>query len=182
MNWMPLSRWAADCTASVLGRPVAQYIARQRDRLALSATPLPERSKLLLRPYFSDGDLDRVRVLRADPLPIPDPPFYPLLRRLRLDFPEPRLVAAITLDSVVATREEMTARLLFHELVHFVQFRVLGLGTFSRLYVKGFLKHGSYDNIPLEVCAFELEHRFANQRRHFNVADEVSEWARRGLF
>src|ERR1700722_3209690 len=102
MNWMALSRFAPDCTASLLGRPVAHYIARQRDRLALSAMPLPERSKLRLRSYFSDGDLDRVRVLRADPLPITTPPFYPLLRRLRLDFPEPRLVAAIRLGTVIA--------------------------------------------------------------------------------
>ena len=62
---------------------------------------------------------------------------------------------------------------LFHELVHVVQFRLLGVREFSRQYVEGFLKSGSYEGIPLEVCAYELEARFEMSARPFAVEDEV---------
>ena len=106
----------------MIGPMVAWYIKSQRDRLAQLATPLSEVSKLRLRQHFTDFDLDRVRVVRADPLPIPNPPLYPLLRLLRLDLPGPSLVEAITFDHVIAAREEMGLPLLFHELVHVVQY------------------------------------------------------------
>jgi hypothetical protein len=179
---MVLSRWAANCTASVVGWPVAHYIQTQRNRLAPAATPLSIDFKLRLRNYFSDADLERVRIVEQDPLPIPDPPFYPVLWRLRLDFPRPSLVAAITFGDVIAARETMTDQLLFHELVHVAQYRLLGVKTFARLYVRGFLAGGSYQDIPLERCAFELDLRFAMEGRPFSVEAEVQEWLERSLF
>ena len=119
------SRWPTEGIAAVVGPFVARYIRAQRDRLALTATPLSELSKLRLRQHFSDDDLERVRVALANPLPIPDPPFYPLFRWLRLDIPEPSLVDAITFDHVIAARETMGLPLLFHEMVHVVQDRLL---------------------------------------------------------
>ena len=127
-------------------------------------------------------DLHRARVVHSDPLPIPDPPFYPQLRRLGLDFPSPAMTAAITLDYVIASRAPMSLSLLFHELVHLVQFRLLGVRTFSRLYVRGFLAGGSYHGIPLERCAFELGHRFETDGQPFDVELEVGNWIKRKLF
>jgi hypothetical protein len=176
------SRWATDRTARVLGWLVARYVVSQRDRLTQSATPRPEISKLRLRQYFSDADLDRVRILQADPLPIPDPPLYPIFRWLRWDIPEPSLTEAITFDHVVATRGVMNDQLLFHELVHAVQYRLLGLKTFARLYVRGFLDGGGYHDIPLERCAFHLDQRFSGEKEPFDVEAEVSKWISNGLF
>ena len=68
------SQRAAEYAVMVIGPLVAAYIKIQRHRLAQLATPLPEATKLRLRQYFTDFDLDRVRVVQADPLPIPDPP------------------------------------------------------------------------------------------------------------
>ena len=68
------SQRAAEYAAMVIGPLVAAYIKIQRHRLAQLATPLPEATKLRLRQYFTYFDLDRVRVVQADPLPIPDPP------------------------------------------------------------------------------------------------------------
>lgn len=68
------SQRAVEYAATVIGPLVAAYIKIQRDRLTQLATPLPEATKLRLRQYFTDFDLDRVRVVQADPLPIPDPP------------------------------------------------------------------------------------------------------------
>jgi hypothetical protein len=176
------SRWVTEGIAAAVGPLVARYIAAQRDRLALTAMPLSEVSKLRLRQHFSDADLERVRIVQADPLPIPDPPLYPLLRWLRLDLPEPSLLEAITLDYLIAAREEMGLPLLFHELVHVVQFRVLGVKAFSRLYVRGFFAAGGYHAIPLERCALEMEQRYLTTKEPFDVELEVRKWIRGDLF
>ncbi len=160
---------------------MARYIETQRDRLAQSAVPLPEVSKLRLRQHFSDADLERVRIGQADPLPVPDPPFYAVLRLLRLDVPQPSLVEAITFGHVIAAREVMSLALLFHEMVHVVQYRLLGMTRFSRLYVRDFFGAGGYHAIPLERCAFDLEQRFKAEEP-FDVEAEISKWIDGDLF
>jgi len=170
------SQRAVEYAATVIGPLVAAYIKIQRDRLTQLATPLPEATKLRLRQYFTDFDLDRVRVVQADPLPIPDPPLYAILRWLRLDIPGPSSVAAITFDYLIAAREEMGLPLLFHELVHVVQYRLLGVKAFSRLYVNGFFAGGGYHGIPLERCASEMELRFLIGKEPFDVEAEVRKW------
>jgi hypothetical protein len=146
------------------------------------ATPLSEISKLRLRQHFGDADLDWARIVQADPLPIPDPPFYPLLRWLRLDIPEPSLVEAITFDHVIAARESMRLPLLFHEMVHVVQYRLLGVKAFARLYVKGFFAAGGYHAIPLERCALEMEQRYLTAKEPFDVEGEITKWIDGKLF
>jgi hypothetical protein len=154
----------------------------QRDCLKPAAAVLSSHVKDQLRHYFSHIDLDRVRVVHSDPLPIPDPPFYSQLLRLGLDFPRPAMTSAITLDYLIASRAPMSLSLLFHELVHVVQFRLLGVKLFSRLYLRGFLSGGSYYGIPLERCAFELGRRFETDRKPFDVNLEVGNWIKQGLF
>jgi hypothetical protein len=161
---------------------VARYIQTQRNRLVHSATPLPEETKLRLRQHFSDHDLDRVCIVQADPLPIPNPPFYPLLRLLQLDLPEPALTQAITFLDLIATRQPMSLALAFHELVHIVQVRLLGLDRFARLYVLGFFAEGGYHAIPLERCAYELERRFVAEKEPFDTEAEVLKWIQSDLF
>ncbi|MEO6758363.1 MAG: hypothetical protein ABIO24_02835, partial [Saprospiraceae bacterium] len=131
---------------------------------------------------FSAGDLERVRIVERDPLPIPLPPFSGLVRSMGLDFPDISETAAITFDHVMATREAMGTGLLFHELVHVVQYRLLGVKEFARLYVRGFLRQRCYEKIPLECCAFELEARFCASSIPFRVEKEVGAWIERGRF
>ena len=51
--------------------------------------------------------------------------------------------------------------LLFHELVHVVQYDVLGTSRFATQYVTGWAEAGFvYEKIPLEVQAYALQHRF----------------------
>jgi len=170
------SRWATGSIAAAVGPLVARYIRAQRNRLASTAMPLSEVSKLRLRQHFGDADLERVRVALADPLPIPDPPFYSLLRWLRLDIPEPSLMDAITFDHVIAAREPMGLPLLFHEMVHVLQYRLLVVKAFARLYVRGFFTGGGHHGFPLELCALEMEQRFINTPEPFDVESEIAKW------
>jgi hypothetical protein len=166
-------------TTAVLSWPVAWYILNQRNRLEPHGAPLPEEIIARLRPYFEDLDLEHARIVIADPLPIPNPPFAETVRRLGFDFPSVALTAAITFDHVIAARERMSPALLFHELVHVVQYRLLGVSAFARQYVQGFLSGGSYHGIPLEGCAFTLERRFVAESRPFRVEAEVLAWMNR---
>jgi hypothetical protein len=166
----------AGAVATLLAWPAACYIRWQRDRLSDSATALSADSKARLRPYFAATDLDRVRVFATDRLPLPALPFRQAARRIGLEFLDRTQIAAITFDYLIASQQPLRPRLLFHELVHVVQFRLLGVTGFARLYTRGFLAGGSYLGIPLERCARELECRFDSDRAPFNVASEVAAW------
>ena len=92
-------------------------------------------------------------------------------------------MAAITFTDTVVSHEPFTDRLLFHELVHVVQYEKLGLAEFAAKYVKGFLSGGSYEAIPLEMNAYELDARFATApTKPFSVADEVQKWIDQARF
>ena len=167
----------ASAAAAVLTPLVSSYIAKQRELLRPRGRALCPQSKAAIQIYFSDVDVDAVRTVTGDPLPVAEPPFAGMLRRLGFDFPSSTAVSAITLVDLIACREPMGASLLFHELVHVVQFRVLGLEAFAREYVHGFLTSRRYEGIPLEICAFDLERRFSIGERGFHVESEVKDWA-----
>jgi hypothetical protein len=79
--------------------------------------------------------------------------------------------------------EPFTLPLLFHELVHAVQYKHLGLQGFADAYVRGFLTGGSYEEIPLEKQAYELEGKFsANSAATFSVEDDVRDRIRAKRF
>lgn len=111
--------------------------------------------------YFASEDLERVRLVVADPLPIAEPPLTNLVRRLGFRFPKVAQVAGITFDDVIACRYEFDDALLFHELVHAVEYRLLGVREFARLYAAGFLATRSYEGIPLERAACDLAASFS---------------------
>ncbi len=159
--------------ASIFAAPVHAYICCQRDQLQSQANILPTRDRILVERYFKPDVLDRVRILVADPLPISNPPFASLMRHFGFGFPSPLLTEAITFENVIAFREAMNSSVLFHELVHVVQYQVLGVREFARQYVSGFLDTRSYSDVPLERCAFHLQFRFETDARHFDVDSEV---------
>jgi hypothetical protein len=167
-----------------LAAPVVErYIGSQRDRLLPESMPIPEFLQQDLAPYFRPETLAQTRLLVAEPLPLWEPPFVGLLERAGFSVPTLSTIAGITLDQVVATRAWPSHTLLFHELVHVVQFRTLGLRRFSEKYVEGFLRSGSYEGIPLEAIAYELERRFVYQTNPFDVEHELEVWMEEnGLF
>jgi hypothetical protein len=161
----------------VLAPGVTRYINTQRDRLAKDAVPVAPHFINEAERYFEPGTLESARIAASTCLRLPQFPYAPALRRVGFSFPDPQLVAAITFDHLIAVREaEPCSSLLFHELVHVVQYRLLGTATFARLYVQGFLETGSYEEIPLERCAWTLEERFARGGAPFSVESAVASW------
>jgi hypothetical protein len=117
---------------------------------------------------------------------VSNPLFYAELVKLGFDggsLPDFADMAAITYVDTVISHEQFADRLLFHELVHVVQYERLGWAEFAAKYVKGFLSGGSYEAIPLEMNAYELDGRFAAEpTRPYSVEVEVQSWIEHGKF
>jgi len=142
-----------------------EWIRSQRaHHLALSRS-LPDMTRHALRGYFEPSTLDRARFRYVDE--IENPGFYKEFERMGerppLDFSS---WAGITFDEVILINESLVPTppphsVVFHEMVHVVQYEVLGVQEFSRRYVQRFVQaRNQYMNIPLETQAFDLQERF----------------------
>jgi hypothetical protein len=151
--------------------PGGWWIRSQERHFHPRGRSLFEEEREMLRSYYSDNLLSDVRLHRlsaenSHAIVIPR-----VLRRM----------AGITLGRavVIAARAPQHgaawSRLLFHELVHVVQFNLLGVDEFVTQYLSGWGRNGfRYRDIPLERCAYELEARFAeNPANGFPVEAEV---------
>jgi hypothetical protein len=153
------------------GKKVAEYITEQQKLYQEKAAPIPLEDSTALQPFFPSKLLADVRVVHGT---VVDPPFYPQLRSLGFgNAPSFSELAGITFIDVIVHAQPLTRELLFHELVHAVQYRVLGVARFAELYVRGFLNGGSYEKIPLEKQAYELEERFTQDGEVFSVEEDV---------
>ena len=155
-----------------IGAWVADYIAEQRKRFRDRASPLCDAHQKQMAPFFPPDVMSSTRVIRGRAT---DPPFYEKLSALGItNVPSFADMAGVTFQDVILHVERLTPRLLFHELVHAVQYKHLGLRGFAVSYVSGFLRGGSYEEIPLEKQAYELEDRFSlKPEETFSVESDV---------
>lgn len=161
-------------------KQVAEYIEGQRQTYRGKAAPLDKNQKAVMRPFFPESVLNSTRLVVLTGQRVSNPPFYgELVKTLGFkadDLPDFANMDAITYVDTVVSHGPFADRLLFHELVHAVQYENLGLEEFAAKYVKGFLSGGSYEAIPLEQNAYELDARFAKAPASaFSVEDEVQE-------
>jgi hypothetical protein len=165
---------------------VAAYIDERRQTYRRTAVPLSQNQIASMRPFFPASTLDSARVVVLVGSRVGNPHVYGLLMAMGFEagsLPNFSLMAAITFVDTVVSHEAFTDRLLFHELVHVVQYEKLGLGEFAAKYVRGFLSGGFYEAIPLEMNAYELDARFAAApTKAFSVRDEVQAWIDGGRF
>jgi hypothetical protein len=163
---------------------VSGYITAQRRKYVPRAVMLSAQQKAAVKAFFSPQLLERTRLLVLQGERVSNPDFYSMLKGLGFkNLPDWSGMAAITFSDVVVSHELFSDGLLFHELVHVEQYRQLGIEEFSNLYVRGFLKGGSYEAIPLEVNAYMLGGQFeANPAQQFSVENEVRSWIAEGRF
>src|ERR1700737_108808 len=165
---------------------VAAYIGHQRQRYRPGAVHLGLSQNTAMRPFFPEATLDAARVVVLAGDRVSNPPFYGELTKMGFEaasLPDFAHMAAITFVDTVVSHEPFTNRLLFHELVHVVQYEKLGLTEFAAKYVRGFLSGGCYEAIPLEMNAYELDARFAAApTKIFPVEAEVLAWIDAGKF
>ena len=135
-----------------------------------------------MQPFFPAENLGAVRLCVLRSSRVPNPSMYTMAKMMGIsNLPDFSDMAAITFVDVVVSHEDFSNDLLFHELVHVVQYAQLGVKEFARRYVQGFIDGGSYDEIPLEKNAYGLEDRFSSEpQQTFSVADEVRGWIASG--
>src|SRR6266849_8385906 len=159
---------------------VAAYLERPRRSSLRGAAPLSDNQKAVMVSFLPESTLNSARIVMLRGIRVGNPPFYEELVQMgfeRGSLPDFDLMAAVTFVDTIVSHVVLTDRLLFHELVHVVQYEKLGLGEFSARYVSGFLSGGSYEAIPLEMNAYELEARFAVAPVDpFSVEAEVQAW------
>lgn len=176
---MPLPK-LGDAEIAWVIQQVAEYIDRQRQAFRDKAVLLTANQSAAMQPFFPSSTLNSARLLVLTGDRVGNPPFYPQLVRMGFEpaaLPDFSLMTAITFVDTVVSHEPFTDRVLFHELVHVVQYEELGLAEFSAKYLRGFLSGGSYEAIPLEMNAYELDARFAAApTKAFSVETEVRSW------
>jgi len=180
---MPLPE-LSDAQVTWVAGEVAKYIEQQRKRYAKAAAPLSATQKALLRPFFGDAVLDSARLVilqnSQSDTQVENPPFYSQLEAMGFDknlLPDFADMGAVTFVDVIVSNGPISTATLFHEPVHIVQYRKLGLSDFAAKYVTGFLRGGSYEWIPLEINAYQLDAEYTrNPKRQFVVEERVQAW------
>jgi len=165
---------------------VAAYIEHQRQTYRLGAARLSLSQKDSMGSFFPKPVLDSTWLVILAGQRVHNPPFYGELTKMGFGLaalPKFAYMAAITFVDTVVSHEPFSDQLLFHELVHVVQYEKLGIANFAAKYVNGFLSGGSYEAIPLEMNAYQLDARFAAAPAEtFSVSDQVQLWIDSGRF
>jgi hypothetical protein len=182
---MPLPKLNEEQVAWIV-KEVTAYIQKQRRLFIARAVRLNPNQKAALQSFFPASALDSARVLVLTRERVPNPCFYAQLLAMGFtseSLPDFSQMVAVTFVDTIVSHGLVTDRTLFHELVHGVQYAKLGLDTFAAKYVTGFLNGGSYEAIPLEMNAYELDARFAEApMNNFSVEIEVQRWIDAGKF
>jgi hypothetical protein len=124
--------------------------------------------------YFSEDLLNTARVVLTDRLPVP--PLSALGLREFSAF-ESQPMTGITYKDTYFLEWNAAAfdeSLHCHELVHIIQWQVLGPKDFLLLYASGLIEHG-YLECPLEAMAFEHQQRFEAGEPSYSVEAQVRE-------
>jgi hypothetical protein len=143
-----------------------RWILQMRSSHVLVAKRISTPDRESLQPYFTSNALDRARVAVVDH--IDNPPFYPQFQgsgvRGLIDFHNMdgiTFVDCILLSKSISGEKDGRLSILFHELVHVVQYWLLGPRRFVEHYLTGWYKGGGdYFKIPLEKQAYDLQRRF----------------------
>jgi hypothetical protein len=164
----------------VVAGKTQDWIESQRAEYLPRARPLTSAEFAALVAHFPAESLSAARIAAVDQ--IPSPPFFAALLR-QLEFIGKRVhfdfsaASGITFgECILVARPGPPIDLLFHEMVHSEQYRILDMKAFARAYVQGIVDSNFiYEKIPLEAIAYEMSARFT-AGKPFSVHDELRAW------
>ena len=123
-----------------------------------SARTVASRGFSRLPLYFSANTLMSAKVVPVDQLPIPPLSSWGLTRFA--DFERGTFDGITYLDTFFLKRGVLRNEAIhFHELIHVIQWRILGPENFLRLYADGLERFG-YRDSPLEIMSHDAEAAF----------------------
>ena len=139
--------------------PLIQWIRKMLDANAHVAQTVSSRGFSRLPHYFIKHTLVSTKVVIVDPLPVPPLASMGLTRFadfVRGDFDGITYIDTIFLRPTQSENENV----YFHELIHIIQWRLLGPDRFLLAYANG-LECFGYRQSPLEAMAYDAESEFA---------------------
>lgn len=154
------------------------WIKSQNQRYLSGSRSLNEGEKHIMLRYFDEKTLDKTR-LNTVPV-IENPTFYPALKEFGVtDLINFNSMAGITFGECIILQKDLKdpdLSVLFHELVHVVQYEILGMSKFAEEYVLGWINNGlDYYQIPLEVQAYSLQAKYDKSEDPFSVNNYIKE-------
>lgn len=143
---------------------------------AKAAQPISSRGFARLPRYFSAELLTSTKFVIVDKIPIP--PLSKMGLSQFAPFESGNFVGITYLDTFFLEKGRATdERLYFHELIHVVQWRLLGPERFLATYADGLEKYG-YRDSPLELMAYNADATFFQSSNIFDaetlVANELA--------
>lgn len=146
-----------------IGRTLAESAPKAKSAASFNFPRLPQ--------FYSSDLLDRAKVVLVDRCPVP--PLSAMGLNQFAEFENMNASGITYMDTYfVLWHEAECESLHFHELVHVVQWQVLGPERFLAMYADGLEKHG-YRNSPLELMAYEHEARFNSGTTPYSVESEI---------
>jgi hypothetical protein len=143
--------------------PLRDWIGTTLAAHARTAQTVTSRAFLRLPLYITDKTLASTNVVLLDRLPMPPLSSMGLTRFA--EFERGDLYGITYLDTFFLKRSQSKNEAMhFHELIHVIQWRLLGPERFLYSYANG-LEHYGYRNSPLEVMAYDAERTFTTLRR-----------------
>ena len=136
---------------------VEHWIDELHSQNMRQARPASESGHVRLGSYLPSAFLTETRFVIVDTIPFPPVSVYGL--------PEFQVMAEMSMAGITFGNmyflhpSHATEGVHFHELVHVVQWRTLGVRRFLLTYALGILQHG-YEASPLEAIAFDYQARF----------------------
>jgi hypothetical protein len=123
--------------------------------------------------YFTEKTLASTKVVLADPLPVP--PLSSMGLAHFADFERGNFDGITYIDTFfLKPTQSKNENIHFHELVHVIQWRLLGPDRFLLSYANG-LECFGYRQSPLEAMAYDAETAFAGSKTIFNAEEMVKE-------
>jgi hypothetical protein len=132
-----------------------------------------------LSQYFSENLLSSTKVVVVERVPMP--PLSSMGLSQFAEFENGDFDGITYLDTFFAKRScALAERLYFHELIHVVQWRILGPENFLALDADG-LERVGYRGSPLEAMAYDAEESFVQSSQSFDAEILVGEQLSRML-
>ena len=155
--------------------PLLEWIRNMLDANAHVAQTVSSRGFSRLPHYFTKHTLVSTKVVIVDPLPVPPLASMALTRFadfVRGDFDGFTYIDNIFLKPTQSENENVYFH--FHELIHIIQWRLLGPDRFLLAYANG-LECFGYRQSPLEAMAYDAESVFASSTLIFNAEKLVAD-------
>jgi hypothetical protein len=150
---------------------VLQWLEQTLRQHASAARPVSSLGFNRLPLFYHAPVLANSNVVAVQKIPVPPLSAMGLVRFA--DFERMEMAGITYLDTLfIRADQTWDESLHFHELVHVVQWRILGPERFLWLYADGLERFG-YRNCPLEVIAYDFQDRFDDGSKPFDVEAEV---------